>query len=106
MAYAADAGALVAGTAGLELLSPPSLGVLCFRYRPAGGDWPAGRIEKLNEAIQSRVIGSGTAMISSTRLRGVYSLRLCIMSHLTTWDDVRETIEQIAAIGQELSRAP
>ena len=34
-------------------------------------------------------------MLSSTRLRGIYSLRLCIMSHQTTWEDVRETLEAI-----------
>ncbi len=105
MELAEEAGRLVAKTPGLELLSPPSLGVLCFRYRPAGKAWSAERIEKLNEAIQARVIESGTAMISSTRLRGVYSLRLCIMSHQTTWDDVRETIERISEFGHELSRA-
>jgi glutamate/tyrosine decarboxylase-like PLP-dependent enzyme len=101
--HAEAAGALVARTEGLELLSPPSLGVLCFRYLPAQAGWPPERIEKLNEAIQARVIESGTAMISSTRLRGTYSLRLCIMSHQTTWDDVRETIEAIAQFGRELS---
>jgi len=44
-------------------------------------------------------------MISSTRLRGTYSLRLCIMSHQTTWDDVRGTIERIAEYGRRLGRA-
>ena len=103
--FADEAGRLVANTPELELLSPPSLGVLCFRYRPRGAGWSPGRIEKLNETLQSRVIESRTAMISSTRLRGTYSLRLCIMSHQTTWDDVRETIERISEFGDELSRA-
>jgi glutamate/tyrosine decarboxylase-like PLP-dependent enzyme len=103
--YASDAAALVTKTANLELLGPPSLGVLCFRCRPAGAGWTPERIAKLNEAIQARVIGEGAAMISSTRLRGVYSLRLCIMSHRTTWDDVRGTIERIAAIGEALAPA-
>jgi glutamate/tyrosine decarboxylase-like PLP-dependent enzyme len=104
IAYADDAGRLVESTECLELLGPPSLGVLCFRYRPAGPGWTPERLDALNEAIQSRVIESGTAMISSTRLRGVYSLRLCIMSHQTTWDDVRGTIERIAAFGRSLAR--
>ena len=103
--FADEAGRLVARTPGLELLSPPSLGVLCFRYRPQGAEWSAARIEQLNEALQARVIESQTAMISSTRLRGVYSLRLCIMSHQTTWEDVRATIERISEFGVELSRA-
>ena len=104
IALADDAGRQVEATEGLELLSAPSLGVLCFRYRPPDAAWTPDRIDSLNEAIQTRVIDSGTAMISSTRIRGAYSLRLCIMSHQTTGDDVRETIERIAAYGRGLSR--
>jgi aromatic-L-amino-acid decarboxylase len=103
--FATDAGALVADTENLELLGPPSLGVLCFRYRPRGAGWTEQRVDALNEAIQARVIQSGTAMISSTRLRGTYSLRLCIMSHQTTWDDVKETIRRIEDFGRALSAA-
>ena len=103
--FATRAGSFVEEHAELELLGPPSLGVVCFRYRPRGAGWSPERIEKLNEAIQARVIQSGTAMISSTRLRGTYSLRLCIMSHQTTWDDVQGTLAGIGAFGAELSRA-
>ena len=100
---ASEAGRLVTETASLELLSPPSLGILCFRYRPAGTAWTEERIATLNEAIQARVIASGTAMISSTRLRERYSLRLCILSHLTTREDLRETILRIADFGREIA---
>ena len=79
-------------------IAPPSLGVLCFRYRPQGTTWTPTRIDTLNEAIQARVIQSGTAMISSTRLRGTYSLRLCIMSHQTTWDDVKDAGKKTAGV--------
>jgi aromatic-L-amino-acid decarboxylase len=104
--YATDAGGLVARRECLELLGPPSLGVLCFRYRPQGANWTLAQIDSLNEAIQARVIQSGTAMISSTRLRGIYSLRLCIMSHQTTWDDVQGTIGRIEDFGRALEAAP
>ncbi|MGH8250969.1 MAG: pyridoxal phosphate-dependent decarboxylase family protein [Steroidobacteraceae bacterium] len=87
----------------LELLSRPSLGILCFRFRPPGGAWPQDRLDRLNEAIQSRVIESGIAMLSSTRLSGAYSLRLCIMSHQSTWDDVRDTLDCIVTAGRELA---
>lgn len=103
--YATRAGSLIEESEDLELLGPPSFGIVCFRYRPRGPDAVPSHIEKLNEAIQSRVIESGTAMISSTRLRGTYSLRLCIMSHQTTWDDVRGTIARIEEFGRELSRS-
>ncbi len=101
--FAADAGRLVAKTDSLELLSPPSLGVLCFRYRPAGAGWTEDRIANLNDAIQARVIASGTAMISSTRLKGRYSLRLCILSHQTVLEDVLHTVRTIASLGREIA---
>jgi len=40
-------------------------------------------------------------MMSSTRLHGLYSLRLCILNHTTTWDDVRDTLDAIAKFGLE-----
>lgn len=85
----------------LEMLSKASLGVVCFRFRPRGSDLDEAAIERLNETVQARIIDEGVAMMSSTRLRGVYSLRLCIMAHHTTWDDVRETLEAIEAFGRE-----
>ena len=44
---------------------------------------------------------SGVAMMSSTRLRGLYSLRLCILNHTTTWEDVQRTLEAIERFGVE-----
>jgi aromatic-L-amino-acid decarboxylase len=86
----------------LELLSPPSLGVVCFRVNPGEGvDEEA--LEALNESVQARIIESQTAMMSSTRLNGVYSLRLCIMSHQTTWRDVEETLQAIERFAGEAS---
>jgi len=88
----------------LELLSPASLGVLCFRFNPKGSGLGAAQLEDLNERIQAKVIVDGTAMMSSTRLRGTYSLRLCIMNHHTTWEDVRETLEALERVGRALVR--
>jgi len=97
------AGEHVARTPGLELLCPPSLGVLCFRFHPEGGAWTEERLEKLNAAIQDRIIEAGTAMMSSTRLRGTWSLRMCILSHQTTWEDLEQTLDRIVAFGRELA---
>lgn len=86
----------------LELMSPPSLSVVCFRFAPGDGRDEAA-LEALNEAVQARVIESGTAMMSSTRLRGTYALRLCIMNHHTTARDVDETLDAIVDAGQALA---
>jgi len=85
----------------LQIANPASLGVVCFRVNPLDGDHDDARLEEVNEAVQARVIDTGTAMMSSTRLRGLYSLRMCILNHTTTWDDVRSTLEAIERFGQE-----
>ena len=88
----------------LEIANPASLSVVCFRFNPDGKNLSSRKLEELNDRIQARVIDTGTAMMSSTRLRGEYSLRLCIINYTTTWDDVRSTLEAIERFGlDELS---
>jgi glutamate/tyrosine decarboxylase-like PLP-dependent enzyme len=99
------AGDYVRNSGSLELLSPPSLGILCFRVRPPDSRLTGVRLDQINEQVQAGIIGAGTAMLSSTRLRGVYSLRLCIMSHQTTWEDLRRTLEAVEDCGRRLSAA-
>jgi len=53
--------------------------------------------------VQARVIRSGAAMMSSTRLKGTYALRLCILTHRTTWTDVEETLRAIEGFGEEMA---
>ncbi|MGD2044674.1 MAG: aminotransferase class V-fold PLP-dependent enzyme [Gemmatimonadota bacterium] len=85
----------------LRVANPASLGVVCFRFHPRDSDLPEEELERINERVQERVISSGTAFISSTRLRGLYSLRLCILNHNTAWTDVLETLEAIERFGRE-----
>jgi len=102
---AAAAEAYVRESDVLQIANPASLGVVCFRVNPrvspGGSDLSDDRIEKVNEAVQARVIESQVAMMSSTRLCGLYSLRMCILNHTTTWDDVRETLHAIEQFGRE-----
>lgn len=105
MELADRAAARVQASGDLELLSPASLGVVCFRARPHGHAMDEEALERLNEAVQARVIETGTAMMSSTRLRGTYSLRLCILAHTTTWSDVEDTLAAIERFGREAAGA-
>jgi glutamate/tyrosine decarboxylase-like PLP-dependent enzyme len=79
----------------LELLAPARLGVLCFRRRPAGVE-EEGVLEARNAALLRRVLRSGEAMLSSTRLHGRYSLRICILNHRTRRTDVDRVLGAIA----------
>jgi len=96
---AAQADEWIRASKTLEIANPASLSVVCFRFNPPGYDLSAEELAALNDRIQTRVIETGTAMMSSTRLRGVYSLRLCILNHTTMWDDVRSTLEAIERFG-------
>jgi len=98
---ASEAERWIAVSEDLELANPASLSVVCFRFNPGNLELSAEQLEVLNDRIQARVIDSGTAMMSSTRLRGVYWLRLCIVNHSTTWDDVRATLEAIEEFGKD-----
>lgn len=83
----------------MEVLSPAALGVVCYRLNPRAGNLTEDQLAALNQAVQEDVVRSGLAMLSSTRINGHYSLRLCILNHATTWDDVRMTLEAVLEAG-------
>ena len=83
------------------MLNPASLGVVCFRVNPKDTDLDEEALEKINRNVLARVFWEDRALMSSTLLRKRFSLRLCILNHTTTWDDVRETLEAIERFGRE-----
>ena len=78
----------------LELLSPAQFGICCFRVHPTGMDDPTA-LDGLNLRILERVNAGGRYFISSTRLRGAYSLRICVLGYRTTEDDIRGLVGDI-----------
>lgn len=89
----------------LEMLNPTSLGIVCFRVNPTAGvlDEPVldeSALEEINREVLASIFWGGRAFISSTMLHGTFSLRLCILNHTTTWEDVRETLEAIERSGK------
>ena len=85
----------------LELLNPASLGVICFRFNPGKNHIDENGLEQVNRTVLARVFWEDPAFLSSTSLKGVFALRLCIINHNTTWDDVRETLEAVGQFGTE-----
>ena len=85
----------------LELLLPSSLGIVCFRVNPDATDLDEESLEKINRKVLARIFWEDPALMSSTLLRGRFTLRLCIVNYTTTWDDVRETLEAIERFGNE-----
>ena len=85
----------------MDLLSPVTLSVVCFRINPTEARLDEETLEKINRAVLARTFWDNRALMSSTLLRNTFSLRLCIMNHTTAWGDVRETLEAIELFGKE-----
>jgi aromatic-L-amino-acid decarboxylase len=99
--YAQD---LLAAAPGIEIVSPSVLSIVTFRYVPvaprgAEVELDEDRLTRLNDEIRRRIWESGRAMLSSTRVRGRYVLRLCVLNHNTRKADVEEVVHLIADYG-------
>ena len=91
----------VQAEAELELLAS-DLSISCFRYRPAGAD--AATLDRINAAIQSRLVATGEISLSPTTLDGRYSLRICIVNFRTRRADIDWLVERVLAFGREVDR--
>jgi aromatic-L-amino-acid decarboxylase len=78
----------------LEVRSPAQLGVLCFRVHPKGMDDDAA-LDALNERVNAAMGADGRYLISSTRLRGSFTLRMCILGFRTTAADVEGVVKTV-----------
>ena len=101
MELAARAEEYIRESPAMEVLNPASLGIVCFRFNPEDTDLDEEALEEINRNVLARVFWEERAFMSSTKLAGKFSLRLCIVNHTTTWDDVRETLEAIEQFGME-----
>ena len=107
MELAGRAGEYVRGSPVLELLTPVSLGIVCFRVNPVEEGLDKEALEEINRTVLANLFWDDPAFLSSTILHGTFALRLCILNYNTTWDDVRETLEAVESFGKEaLSKVP
>lgn len=97
---------LLEGTPGMEVFSPAVLSVVCFRYVPVaadGSELDEATVERVNQEILRRVWESGRAMITSSRIRGRYVLRICVVNHSTLKRDVEEVVDIVSRLGAAIS---
>ncbi len=86
----------------IEVVSPAVLSVVSFRYIPSPESDEA-TVERVNQEIRQRVWDSGVAMITSSRVRGRYVLRLAVVNHNTRRRDVEKTVRLIGELGASVS---
>ena len=77
----------------LELLAPVQLSVVCFRWTAA----PEDDLDRRNTAILHELSRRGRIYLSSTRVRGAFALRACIINHRTTDDDITAIVTEVLA---------
>ncbi len=85
----------------LEIMNEVTLGIVCFRVNPADGGHDEETLDKVNRTVLARLFWDDPAFVSSTLLHGTFALRMCIINHTTTWDDVRETLAAVERFGHD-----
>ena len=80
---------------------PPRWASSASGSTPAGGELGDRALHQVNRNVLARVFWEERAFMSSTLLRRTFALRMCVINHSTTWDDVRETLEPSSASGRE-----
>ncbi|HEY3727436.1 MAG TPA: aminotransferase class I/II-fold pyridoxal phosphate-dependent enzyme [Solirubrobacteraceae bacterium] len=85
----------VRDAATLELLSPASFGIICFR-RSFGDDEDDDTLARMNADLVTAFEATGRGLVSSTLLHGTYAIRLCVMNHTSGRQDVIDALEWFA----------
>ncbi len=92
----------VEGDPRFELVAPAPLGLVVFRYLGREAGRTGGReateereLDALNERLLQRIHAAGRIMLTQTRLKGKYAIRLALGHLTTTEDDVRGAWELI-----------
>ncbi len=71
---------------GWEILSPAQMATVCFRF---------GKSDEVQTELIDLMMRDGYALLTSTTLRGVASLRLCTINPRTTEQDIIGTIDRL-----------
>lgn len=80
--------------AGFRIVVPRQLSIICFRHEPPGISGED--LDRHNTAVNDAVNASRRASLSSTRLGGRVTLRMCFVNWRTTAADVDEVVELLA----------
>ena len=87
----------------LELLAPPVLSIVCFRYVPRDWTGDDAGLDTLNKAIMEAVQVGGEAFVTQAVLGGRFYLRANVLHYATTEDDLRALVSIVRTDGQRLA---
>ena len=78
-----------------KLMAPVTINLVCFRYHPSHKSFPEEELERINKDIMDRLNRSGKMFITHTKLKGKFTLRLCIGQTNTTHEHVQKAWERL-----------
>lgn len=87
----------------LELLSPASLSVVNFRYRPADRALDGAALDDFNEQISEAISKSGEAHLPTTKIHGKTSLRVCFLHYENDESDVEHLVGLVRRLATSLA---
>jgi aromatic-L-amino-acid/L-tryptophan decarboxylase len=94
------AGSLISEMKDWEIITPPQLAIINFRFAPDGISNK--EANELNYQISQQMLRDGFAMIVTTEIRNKIVLRFCLINPRTTQNDVRETLNRLDKIARSL----
>lgn len=80
-----------------EVMAPVKINLVCFRYHPSSRTVSEEELEQINKALMDEINRSGKMFITHTKLKGKFTLRLCIAQTNTTQEHVQDAWDQLRA---------
>lgn len=87
----------------LELMAPVPLSIVCLRYRPEG--MVEKQLDDLNNVIVKKIEKDGRVFLTGTKIGHRSALRVCLINHRTTKEDLRLMINVVKELGVEALKA-
>lgn len=99
VAQATHLGERVANHPDLELMSPVTLNIVCFRFK---GDLEESALNALNESILVALQESGFCVMSPYRVTDKFCMRVALSNHRTLTEDLEALVLQVLATAKRL----
>ena len=85
-----------------EVMAPVKINLVCFRYHPSHLNLNEEELEQINKALMDELNRAGKMFITHTKLKGKFTLRLCIGQTNTTREHVQKAWDRIQASATRL----
>lgn len=91
---------LILNSSELEMVTPVSLNVVCFRYKPS--ELRDEELNNVNREILMRLHEKGIALPTYTNLEGKYVIRVANVNHRSKKEDFEALVTATISIGREI----